>query len=175
MYRPSHILPLVTALALLAEGCSEEQIGQPAAGSAACGRGAGHRHRQPVEAALYRVTPGTVIAQESVQIASRLMGYIHDIAVAEGQPVKAGQRLFTIDPLDIQGAVEQASLGLRQAEDAMNDYQDRFRSLRGAVQGRRGIAPELRKNEAQLRDRRFTHYRRAPASPPRAGSCAMRW
>jgi RND family efflux transporter MFP subunit len=52
--------------------------------------------------------------------------------VAEGQAVKQGQRLFSIDPLDIEGAVEQARLGLRQAEDAMQDakadYQ-RFETL----------------------------------------------
>jgi RND family efflux transporter MFP subunit len=119
------------ALALLAEGCSEDKsASQPQAVRRTVA--AQVTAIQPSEAALYRVTPGTVIAQESVQIASRLMGYIRDIAVVEGQPVKAGQRLFTIDPLDIQGAVEQASLGLRQAEDAMKDAKtdfDRFESL----------------------------------------------
>lgn len=76
--------------------------------------------------------PGTVEALESVRVASRLMGYIRDIAVVEGQAVKAGQRLFTIDPLDIEGAVEQARLGLKQAEDAMKDAEadyKRFENL----------------------------------------------
>jgi RND family efflux transporter MFP subunit len=80
----------------------------------------------------YRVTPGTVVAEQSVKVASRLMGYIRDIAVAEGQPIKAGQRLFTIDPIDIQGQVELASAGLKQAEDAAADAKadfERFAAL----------------------------------------------
>ncbi len=77
-------------------------------------------------------TPGNLVALESVQVASRLMGYIRNIAVVEGQTVKKGQRLFSIDPLDIEGAVEQARLGLKQAEaaldDARSDY-ERFEHL----------------------------------------------
>ena len=77
-------------------------------------------------------TPGSVVALESVQVASRLMGYIRNIAVVEGQTVKKGQRLFSIDPLDIEGAVEQARLGLKQAEAALEDARldyERFEHL----------------------------------------------
>lgn len=87
---------------------------------------------QPVETLSTTATPGTVVALESVKVASRLMGYIKDIAVVEGQSVKAGQRLFTIDPLDIEGAVAQARLGLQQAEDALKDAKadyERFEAL----------------------------------------------
>jgi RND family efflux transporter MFP subunit len=52
--------------------------------------------------------------------------------VVEGQAVKVGQRLFTIDPLDIEGAVEQARLGVKQAEDARKDAEadyKRFENL----------------------------------------------
>ena len=87
---------------------------------------------QPSEGLATTAVTGTVEALESVRVASRLMGYIRDIAVVEGQAVKAGQRLFTIDPLDIEGAVEQARLGLKQAEDAMKDAEadyKRFENL----------------------------------------------
>lgn len=87
---------------------------------------------QPVETQSTTVTPGTVVALESVKVASRLMGYIKDIAVVEGQRVTTGQRLFTIDPLDIEGAVAQARLGLQQAEDALKDAKadyERFEAL----------------------------------------------
>lgn len=87
---------------------------------------------EPVQTDSFTVTPGTVVATESVKVASRLMGYIRDIAVVEGQRVKAGQRLFTIDPLDIEGAVAQARLGLQQAEDALKDAKadyERFEAL----------------------------------------------
>ena len=87
---------------------------------------------QPVETQSTTSNPGTVVALESVKVASRLMGYIKDIAVVEGQSVKIGQRLFTIDPLDIEGAVSQARLGLQQAEDALKDAKadyERFAAL----------------------------------------------
>ena len=87
---------------------------------------------QPSEGLATTAITGTVEALESVHVASRLMGYIRDIAVVEGQAVKIGQRLFTIDPLDIEGAVEQARLGVKQAEDARKDAEadyKRFENL----------------------------------------------
>jgi len=77
-------------------------------------------------------TPGTIVAEQQVQVASRLMGYIHDIAVHEGEAVKAGQLLFSIDPTDIKGQVDQARAGLAQAEAALNDAKadyERFSNL----------------------------------------------
>lgn len=76
--------------------------------------------------------PGTVVAEQQVQVASRLMGYIREIRVHEGDAVKAGQLLLVIDPADIQGGVEQARAGAAQADaalaDAQADYQ-RFTNL----------------------------------------------
>jgi RND family efflux transporter MFP subunit len=77
-------------------------------------------------------TPGSVVSEHQVQVASRLMGYIRDIRVNEGENVKAGQLLFSIDPTDIQGQVNQAEAGLAQADaalaDAKADY-ERFSNL----------------------------------------------
>ena len=77
-------------------------------------------------------TPGAIIAEQQVQVASRLMGYIRDIPVHEGETVKAGQLLFSIDPTDIKGQVDQARAGLAQAEAALNDAKadyERFSNL----------------------------------------------
>jgi RND family efflux transporter MFP subunit len=76
--------------------------------------------------------PGMVVSEDQVQVASRLMGYIREIKVEEGQAVKAGQLLFVVDPSDIQGQTGQARAGLAQAEaalaDAKLDY-ERFGAL----------------------------------------------
>jgi multidrug efflux system membrane fusion protein len=76
--------------------------------------------------------PGAVVSEDQVQVASRLMGYIREIKVEEGQYVKAGQLLFVVDPSDIQGQTSQARAGLAQAEaalaDARLDY-ERFGAL----------------------------------------------
>ncbi len=77
-------------------------------------------------------TPGTIIAEQQVQVASRLMGYIREISVHEGDAVRKGQLLFTIDPTDIQGGVNQARAGLAQAEAALTDAKadyERFSTL----------------------------------------------
>jgi len=87
---------------------------------------------QPAPLSLRVETPGLVVSEDQVQVASRLMGYIREIKVEEGQSVKAGQLLFVVDPTDIQGQVSQARAGLAQAEaalaDARLDY-ERFGAL----------------------------------------------
>ncbi len=81
---------------------------------------------------VFDATPGSVVSEQQIQVASRLMGYIRDIAVREGDVVKSGQLLFTIDPTDIEGQVVQARAGVAQAEaallDAKSDF-ERFSSL----------------------------------------------
>lgn len=123
--------PLVLALVLVLAGCGGEGP-KPAAQAPASTVKASVAIVQPAEVDIHAAMPGTVVALESVRVASRLMGYIKDIAVTEGQSIKAGQRLFTIDPLDIEGGVAQARLGLEQAEKAMQDAKadyDRFSAL----------------------------------------------
>ncbi len=75
---------------------------------------------------------GTVASVNQVQVASRLMGYIRDLRVKEGQTVKAGELLFQVDPTDIQGQIAQARAGLAQAQanlaNAKADY-ERFGNL----------------------------------------------
>lgn len=123
--------PIVFALVIGLAGCGGKH--EQAAGTAAQNTvQATVATLQPVEVDMLSAMPGTVVALESVQVASRLMGYIKNIAVVEGQSVKAGQRLFTIDPMDIEGGVAQARLGLDQAEKAMQDAKadyDRFNTL----------------------------------------------
>ena len=83
-------------------------------------------------ASVIATSPAMVVAEQQAQIASRIMGFIREINVEVGQKVSAGQRLFRIDPSDIQGQVSQAGAGLAQARaalaDAKNDY-DRFGTL----------------------------------------------
>lgn len=78
------------------------------------------------------VVPGAVVPDEQAQIASRLMGFIHDLNVKEGDHVKKGQLLFTVDPTDVKSQIAQAEAAYRQAkaalDDALADY-ERFKKL----------------------------------------------
>ena len=81
---------------------------------------------QRVSLPIVATAPGGVIAEQQAQIASRLMGFIREIDVHEGQTVVAGQRLFRLDPTDIQGQMSQAKAGLAQAEAALADAQSDY-------------------------------------------------
>jgi RND family efflux transporter MFP subunit len=89
-----------------------------------------------------------IYAKKQVMLASRVMGYIKQINVEEGDRVKKGELLFVVDPNDIysmlnqaRGAVLQAQSGVLMAEmayaDAKRDY-ERFKNLyaHGAVSKR---------------------------------------
>jgi len=114
------LLPISLLSVALLAGCDNQD---PASGPASAPRVV------PVEtapAALVRVpayqpAPATLVAEQQVQVASRLMGHIRAIDVVEGQRVSVGQRLFKVDPVDLQGQVEQSRAAVKQAEDALAD------------------------------------------------------
>jgi RND family efflux transporter MFP subunit len=112
-------------------GCGDhakDQIAAPAGASVQATVISVEKATLPVVA----TAPGNVIAEQQAMIASRLMGFLREIYVEEGQHVTAGQKLFAVDPTDIQGQVAMAKAGLTQAQaalaDAKNDY-ERFGAL----------------------------------------------
>lgn len=74
------------------------------------------------QVAEFYAAPANVVAVESVPVASRIMGYIRKIDVVEGQAVKAGQRLFTVDPADAQSQADQANAALADAKANYERY-----------------------------------------------------
>ena len=80
----------------------------------------------------YAEVPASVVADQQVQLSSRLMGYIRNLTVREGQAVQAGQVLFEVDPAEVVGQVQQAQAGLAEAESALADARsnyERFKSI----------------------------------------------
>lgn len=134
MNSKSPILPAVIAaslvLALLA-GCGEKPEDKQAAVPGASIK-ADVVTVQKAVLPIVATSPASVVAGQQAQIASRLMGFIREMNVEEGQAVVAGQRLFTVDPTDIQGQMNMARAGLAQSEaalaDAKIDY-ERFGAL----------------------------------------------
>lgn len=103
--RPLLLAGGLAALVLLS-GC-----GRPGAGDAHAGNGPPPAPEvQVAEVALQAIRPwdefnGRIEAVESVQLRSRVSGYIERIAFAEGQEVKKGQLLFVIDPRPYRAAL----------------------------------------------------------------------
>ncbi|TQV65257.1 MAG: efflux RND transporter periplasmic adaptor subunit [Halothiobacillaceae bacterium] len=124
--------PLAFALAVLMAGCSHQDDTQTAQTAPAREMTATLAEVRSVDMAVQVPMAGRVIAVESVQLSSRMMGYLRDLKVVEGQAVRKGELLFEIDPVDVQGAVAQAQQGLIQAEAAMRDARadfERFEQL----------------------------------------------
>jgi RND family efflux transporter MFP subunit len=125
--------PLIIAAlsAIILAGCGEHPA-EPASSTAANTIKANVITIKTSSTPIIASTPATVVAEQQAAIASRIMGFIREINVEVGQKVSAGQRLFRIDPSDIQGQVSQANAGLAQAQaalaDAKNDY-ERFGTL----------------------------------------------
>ncbi len=130
-YRQTLPLILILTGGLLLSGCDKKTAGEtpePVARNVKLQV----MTARPGRMAITVSTPGSVVAEQQAQIASRIMGFIRKINVHIGQHVSAGQQLLTIDPADIQGQVDLSQANVAQAEaafaDARNDYQ-RFGEL----------------------------------------------
>lgn len=69
---------------------------------------------------------GRVVAVETVELRPRVSGYVQRVAYAEGQEVRKGDLLFTIDPRPYRAALDraQADLARAQAEARLARTQD---------------------------------------------------
>lgn len=59
---------------------------------------------------------GTVITDNEKMITSRYMGFVTKVYVSEGEYVKKGQRLYSIDSKEIDTAMTRVELGISQAQ-----------------------------------------------------------
>jgi multidrug efflux system membrane fusion protein len=72
---------------------------------------------------------GTVEADQSVAVHAEVNGILQKIAFREGDPVKAGQLLFQIDPGMPQAEVDKARANLARDQAAANEAQAQVRRL----------------------------------------------
>jgi membrane fusion protein, multidrug efflux system len=75
---------------------------------------------------VYYSTIGSVISDDRIQITSRITGYIHEISVREGQKVRKGDLLVSLDYMDIEGAIQQAESAVNKSRSALKDAQIDF-------------------------------------------------
>jgi len=90
----------------------------------------------------YVVTaPGTVEAFEHVQITARVAGAVDRVAFREGQEVKAGDVLVTIDAERFRLAVNSANAALMKTQAAQKDVEAQVARREGASQTNPGLIP----------------------------------
>ncbi|WP_140848648.1 efflux RND transporter periplasmic adaptor subunit [Paracoccus sp. FO-3] len=76
---------------------------------------------ETVEIPISYIVPGSEISDGRIDVSSRLMGFIEQLDVREGQSVKRGNLLVRIDPTDIDEAIRQARFGVSTAEAKLAD------------------------------------------------------
>lgn len=80
-------------------------------------------HPQATEATRYLYATGTAKALESVDLTARVAGYLKSIDYRDGAEVKAGQRLFLIEPDQYEAQVQQAQASMEQAQASLDNAQ----------------------------------------------------
>lgn len=75
---------------------------------------------EPSQTEIFYETTGTVKAQNSSVIASRVIGTVVSMNVREGDSVRAGQVLLTVDDSDVSQRVKAADKGLESAKQSRN-------------------------------------------------------
>jgi multidrug efflux system membrane fusion protein len=68
-----------------------------------------------VEVPVVREAAGTVRARTSASVSSRIMAYVREVRVQQGDSVRAGQLLLTLDPKELDSAQRQVEEGQREA------------------------------------------------------------
>jgi len=129
---------LLLAVALTASGCSEPSGAQsrPSAPPAVpVGAAVAEERVVPVQV----TTVGTVQAYTTVGVKSQVAGQIQQVHFTEGQDVKRGALLFTIDPRPFEAAV-------RQAEATVNKDRAQLRQMEAAMAQRQAEVLQAQAN-----------------------------
>lgn len=73
---------------------------------------------------------GSVISDNQKVITSRYMGFVTDVKVMEGDYVKKGQLLYTIDSKEIDSSLTQVKLAISQAELSLQMHQNQYTNVK---------------------------------------------
>ncbi len=73
---------------------------------------------------------GTVISDNQKMITSRYMGFVTQVNASEGEQVKRGQLLYTIDSKEVDAAKTRVELGISQAQLALQMNQNQLNNVR---------------------------------------------
>ncbi len=72
---------------------------------------------------------GSVISDNQKMITSRYMGFVTQVGASEGERVKKGTLLYTIDSKEVDSAKARVELGISQAELALQMNQNQYNNV----------------------------------------------
>ncbi len=82
---------------------------------------------------------GSVISDNEKMITSRFMGFVTNVKVSEGDYVKKGDLLYTIDSKEIDSALTQVQLAISQAQLSLQMYQNKYMNVKLNLQRHRRL------------------------------------
>jgi multidrug efflux pump subunit AcrA (membrane-fusion protein) len=166
----SIILPWINGCGEIGPGTVEKSSGRTARVEIAVAKPTTHPE-------IYEAM-GTVRAQTTSILSSKLMGTVRAILVEEGQPVKAGQPLVVLDQRQVSAQLQQAEAALSEVRKAENAAASAQESARAAAELARmnydRYVPMLREEAVtpQEFDAVAARHRQAQAALTQAGSMA---
>lgn len=111
--------PLLLVLVLLFVGCGEKiEPGTTPTASLQAVKASVAEARVTQQPFIYEAV-GTITARTASTISGKLMGTVLSVNVREGDMVKKGDVLATLDPRQVTAQLDQAQAGLREARRAM--------------------------------------------------------
>lgn len=108
------LLPGLTGLLLLTVSCTPKNEFQPPPPPEVTVQAPGRENTT-----VYRSFPGRLVASDTVDIRARVKGFLKSIEFKDGEQVKKGDLLFTIEPEQYEAAVNSAKAQLAQAKAAL--------------------------------------------------------
>ena len=72
---------------------------------------------------------GSIVSDNKKMITSRYMGYVRKMSVSEGDIVRKGQLLYTIDSKEIESAERQVDLSISQAQLALQMNKNQYNNV----------------------------------------------
>lgn len=103
-----------------------------------------------VDVPLTYVVPGSVVSDGRVDVSSRVVGFIEQLDVREGQKVARGDLLVRIDPSDIDEAIRQAQAGVRAGSEELADAEQDVQKFAKLAQSGSASSETLRKAKVRL-------------------------
>jgi membrane fusion protein, multidrug efflux system len=146
-YRRRAVAALLLTCAVTVCSCTGREAASQPQGATGGGRGRGGEGPVPVltTVAVTKAVPisvaavGSAEAISSVQVRSQITGRLAGVHFNEGEEVRAGQPLFTIDPQPFQVALDQATAVLARDTAQANNAQAQVERFENLFQ--RGLIP----------------------------------
>lgn len=150
------LLAVATALALISTAACSSTSSEPAPAAATGGRGAGGGQTPAVPVSTASVTKqsiplsidviGTAEAYSNVAVHAQITGELTSVGFKEGEDVKKGQVLFTLDRRPLEAALQQAQANL--ARDTAQATNARASAARYQDLLQKGIATKEQTDQA---------------------------